>query len=142
MNRTLYEEDFVAWTEEQASLLRSGDLSGLDREHLAEEIESVGASERREIRNRLTRLVQHLLKWKFQPEHRSRSWAATIRTQRDELGSVLEDSPSLQGFLMEIFPRAHSRGRVQALEETGLLALPETSPWTIEQVVEKAFLPD
>ncbi len=68
MNSDLYERDFLAWTEQQAALLRAGELSAIDLEHLAEEVESMGASERREMCNRLACLLQHLLKWHHQPE--------------------------------------------------------------------------
>jgi hypothetical protein len=142
MTSALYDRDFVAWTEQQAALLRANDLSALDREHLAEEIESVGASERRELRRRLARLLQHLLKWKYQPELRSRSWSATIRAQRDELAGILDDSPSLRSSLPDVLAGAYERGRRWALEETGLLALPEACPWAVEQVLSPDFLPD
>ena len=142
MEADLYERDFVAWTERQAALLRAGDVSALDLEHLAEEIESVGSSERRELRSRLVRLLQHLLKWRFQPELRCRSWATTIRVQRDDIAGILEDSPSLRPRVTHILPQAYRRGRDQALDETGLFALPEECPWTAEQVLSQDFLPD
>ncbi len=142
MTSGLYDQDFVAWTEQQAALLRANDLSAIDREHLAEEIESVGASERREMRRRLARLLQHLLKWRYQPDLRSRRWAATITAQRDELATIFDDSPSLRARLPDVLSGAYELGRGWALEETGLLRLPETCPWTAEQVVSKAFLPD
>ena len=142
MASTLYDRDFVAWTEQQAALLRGNDLSALDREHLAEEIESVGARERRELRRRLARLLQHLLKWTYQPELRSRSWATTIQAQRDELAAILDDSPSLGPTLPDMLVRAYGPARRWALEETGLLALPEACPWAVEQVFSPDFLPD
>lgn len=142
MTSVLYDRDFVAWTEQQAALLRSNDLSALDREHLAEEIASVGASERRELRRRLARLLQHLLKWKYQPDLRSRSWSTTIRAQRDELAAILDDSPSLRPTLPDVLAGAFGRAREWALEETGLLALPEACPWGVEQVFSPEFLPD
>ena len=54
-NSADYEEDFYAWTVEQARLLRSGDLSAIDIENIAEEIESMGRSDRRAIESRLDR---------------------------------------------------------------------------------------
>jgi hypothetical protein len=68
-----YEEDFYAWTVEQGRLLRAGEFSALDAANLAEEIESMGRSDRRELKNRLVVLVMHLLKWRHQPAARSRS---------------------------------------------------------------------
>jgi Domain of unknown function DUF29 len=140
----LYGEDFVLWTERQATLLRrraAGELindAELDWLNLAEEIEAVGGNTRRELRHRLARLLQHLLKWHYQPEQRSRSWRATIRTQRQEIEDLLADNPSLRVRLPEFFSAAYPRARVDALEETGLLDLPETSPFSIDQALRDA----
>jgi hypothetical protein len=128
----LYDEDFILWTEQQATLLRrraDGDLvndAELDWRNLAEEIEAVGGNTRRELRNRLTRLLQHLLKWQYQPELRSRSWRATIRTQRQEIEDLLADN---------LITAAYPRARAAALDETGLLELPEELPFAVEQAL-------
>jgi hypothetical protein len=141
----LYDEDFILWTEQQATLLRrraAGELvndAELDWLNLAEEIEAVGGNTRRELRNRLARLLQHLLKWHFQPEQRSRSWRATIRTQREEIEDLLADNPSLRPKLGEFAAAAYRRARAQALDETGLLDLPEDSPFTVEQALGEAL---
>lgn len=74
----LHESDFYAWTQEQAELLHKGIWECLDIPNLVEEIESLGRQERQELRNCLSVLLGHLLKWKFQPEHRSKSWVSTI----------------------------------------------------------------
>ena len=95
-NTAEYEEDFYLWTVEQASLLRSGELSAIDAANIAEEIESMGRSDRRELKRRLIVLLTHLLTWRHQPEARSRSWSSTIREQRQQIELVLEDSPSLR----------------------------------------------
>ena len=136
-----YDIDLTLWSEQQAALLRrraAGELineADLDWEHIAEEIESVGGNTRRELRNRLVRLLQHLLKWQYQPEHRSRSWRATIRTQRLEIEDLLADNPSLKAKLPELFLAAYPRARAEALEETGLLDLPQAPPFTVEQTL-------
>jgi uncharacterized protein DUF29 len=143
----LYDEDFILWTEQQATLLRrraDGDLvndAELDWRNLAEEIEAVGGNTRRELRNRLTRLLQHLLKWQYQPELRSRSWRATVRTQRQEIEDLLADNPSLRAKLPEFITAAYPRARAAALDETGLLELPEELPFAVEQALGDA-LPD
>ena len=100
-----YEEDFYAWTVEQARLLRGGDVSAIDVSNIAEEIESLGRSDRRELRSRLTVLLMHLLKWRQQRERRSTSWSGTIREQRRQIELVLDDSPSLRPFTKSAFPR-------------------------------------
>jgi hypothetical protein len=69
----LYEKDFYAWANKNAELLRTGKLSEVDAENIAEELETMGRSEKRELTNRLAVLLAHLLKWVFQPELRSNS---------------------------------------------------------------------
>uniref|UniRef100_UPI00058807A4 DUF29 domain-containing protein n=1 Tax=Candidatus Regiella insecticola TaxID=138073 RepID=UPI00058807A4 len=73
-----YHNDFYGWTQEQADLLRSSNLSQLDTQNLLEEIEGVGNSQRNELESRLEVLFIHLLKWLFQPSHRGRRWRLTI----------------------------------------------------------------
>ena len=96
---TLYDEDFVRWTEEQAAALRraKGSNLALDWENLAEEIVSLGKSDRRELRSQITRILRHLLKLEASPAAEPRAgWRATIREARAEIEDVLEDSPSLR----------------------------------------------
>lgn len=94
---TIHEQDFYAWTQEQAALLRQGQLDHLDLEHLAEEIETLGRSEHRELGNRLEILPLHLLEWRYQPERCGKSWRITIRNQRVDIDKLLRDNPSPQG---------------------------------------------
>ncbi len=134
----LYDQDLLLWSEQQAGLLRrraAGEITNdadMDWLNIAEEIEAVG---RRELRSRLIRLLQHLLKWKYQPELRSRSWRTTIKAQRDDIEDLLAQSPSLRRTLPDVLPAAYRRARDEALEETGLLKLPELSPFTLEHVL-------
>ncbi len=140
---TLYERDFHAWLNDQASKLRARSHNDIDWDSLAEEVESVGWSQKREIRSRMTRLVHHLLKWQFQPGRRSESWRATISEQRLFIERIVEDSPSLKRFPAEIFPDEYARGRREAVEETGLLssAFPVQPRFTVEQALDRTFLP-
>src|SRR5262249_30310326 len=96
-SQTPYDEDFYLWTQQQAASLREGKWQALDYANLAEEIESVGRSDKRELSNRLKVLVMHLLKWRYQPDVRQagHSWADTIWEQRGQMVAILEDSPSL-----------------------------------------------
>ena len=141
-----YETDLSAWAEQQAALLRriASDERVNDAQpdwlNIAEELEAVGRSERRELRNRMERLLQHLLKWQFQPEHRSRGWRSTIQTQRREIRSVLDDNPSLVRTLSLVVDNAYPSARIAAMEETGLLKLPETSPFDWEQALDGNLL--
>ncbi len=132
---TLYETDLYAWTREQAGLLRAGRLDELDIEHLAEEIEAVGSSQRHELRRRLARLLQHLLKFEYQPELRSRSWRVTIAVQRSDISVLLADNATLRATMDEILPGAYRLARLWTEDETGLERLPKENPYTIEYIL-------
>jgi len=139
-----YEEDFYAWTVEQARLLRSGEFSSIDTANIAEEIESLGRSDKREIQSRLTVLLTHLLKWQVQPAMRSNSWSRTIREQRRQVERLLRESPSLRPFVAETLAEAYGDAREDAAEETGLseTEFPIDCPFTPDEVLSRAFLPD
>ena len=140
----LYETDFYEWTQEQARLLRERRFADLDLENLIDEVESVGSSEKREIRNRLTVLITHLLKWKYQPGRRADSWRDTIDEQRRMLLDIVETSPSLRSYLRERAARTYPSGRLAAAKET-LIAygvFPRESPFTPEEVLDPDFYPE
>jgi hypothetical protein len=143
-NSVDYEDDFYAWTVEQAHLLRSGEVSGIDAANIAEEIESMGRSDRRELRSRLVVLMMHLLKWQHQPAARSRSWSATIDEQRLQIEEVLAESPSLRPIAAAMLSPAYAIARARAVAETGLAetAFPEACPFTAEEMLSRAFLPE
>lgn len=94
-----YEADFHAWALANARLLREGRLSELDSEHSAQELGSLGASERRELLSRLQVLILHLPNYQYQPERRASSWLLTINHQRTAIERLLEQSPSLRALL-------------------------------------------
>jgi hypothetical protein len=138
-----YERDFYGWANEQAKLLRSGRLAEADIGNIAEEIESMGRSERRELVSRLRVLLLHLLKWQFQPERQGSSWRGTIRTQRVEIRNHLLDNPSLKPHLPKLIATAYELGCLEAVTETGLRenTFPDICPWTFEQIASPDFLP-
>jgi hypothetical protein len=141
---SLYDKDSHAWTIEQAALLRGGKWHALDVANLIEEIESLGTSQRKEVRSRLRRLVMHLLKWRYQPTRRTPSWRRTIRTQRLEIDDALSDSPSLRPQVPALLQRAYPGACTLAADETGLplATFPEACPWTVEQVLDEDFWPE
>ena len=143
MSNTLYDQDFFAWANEQARLLRAGKLSDADIEHIAEEIESMGKAERRELLSRLSVLLLHLLKWQFQPGRRGASREVTIRNQRRALARHLADNPSLKPKVPEALSDAYGDARGEAYAETGLPedAFPATCPWTFEELMAEDFWP-
>ncbi|PSF34242.1 DUF29 domain-containing protein [Aphanothece hegewaldii CCALA 016] len=116
----LYEKDFYAWTQKQVSLLESQQWSQLDLTNLIEEIEALGKQQRQELRNRLSILLAHLLKWEYQPQYRSRSWLATIRIQRRDIARLIQDNPSLKPYLDEAVKEAYENAKDLAMGETNL----------------------
>jgi hypothetical protein len=139
-----YEQDFYAWTREQASALRTHRPNAVDWQHIAEELESMGGSEQREMENRLRVILMHLLKWQAQPAFRSRSWERTLRTQRRDLERHLERNPSLRRLLPEALAEQYDGAVTEAIRETGLAesAFAAHPPYSIEQVTDQAFLPE
>ncbi|HKN27629.1 MAG TPA: DUF29 domain-containing protein [Roseiarcus sp.] len=143
---TPYDEDVILWSKEQARLLRAGRFSELDIEHLADEIEDVGKSEKRELANRMAVLLAHLLKWSRQPENRTNSWRATINDQRKRIALAIKETPSLKTVMRDRDWREDVwlDARAQARKETGLAedTLPEACPWTMEQVADPDYWPE
>ena len=141
--QSLYETDFHAWTQEQANLLRHHQWSQLDLPNIIEEIESLGRKERQELRNRLSVLIGHLLKWEYQPQQRSRSWLATMRVQRRETLKLLSENPSLRPHLEEALQVAYENGRDLASGETNLpiLTFPKQYSYPLEEILSDRFYP-
>ncbi|SJM92012.1 conserved hypothetical protein [Crenothrix polyspora] len=139
-----YEQDFYGWTQEQAALLKSGRLHDLDIANLIEEVESMGRSEKRELENRLVILLQHLLKWRFQPVRRGKSWELTIKAQRIDFFKVLRDNPGLKPRLEQCLIDAYQSAIIRAAQETGLNEsdFPVVCPWSFEQITDNSFYPD
>ncbi len=139
-----YEQDFYGWTQEQAALLRAGRLNDLDIENLIEEIETMGRSEKRELESRLTVLLLHLLKWKYQDVRRGRSWSLTIDEQRLQFLKTLKENPGLKPLLDDIKHDAYKLAIIQASRETKISksVFPSQCPWTLEQITNETFFPD
>lgn len=144
MSGNLYDQDFYAWSQEQAGLLRAGKLTQADIEHIAEEIESMGKSEKRELVNRLAVLLTHLLKWQAQPALRGASWRLTIEEQRDRLADHLSDNPSLKATLDTSIASGYRLAILGAARETGFdrATFPGACPWPFEQIMDEGFWPE
>ncbi|MFM2057197.1 MAG: hypothetical protein RLY71_1582 [Pseudomonadota bacterium] len=141
---TPYEKDVVAWAMEQAALLRAGKLSAIDIEHIAEEIEDVGKSEKRELASRTAVLLAHLLKWQCQPSRRGSSWSRTIKEQRKAIAAAMRQTPSLKASLSDAdwLAGTWADAVTKAVDETGLDSFPEDCPWSMDQVLSVDFLPE
>ncbi|MEH2233654.1 MAG: DUF29 domain-containing protein [Nostoc sp.] len=139
--KNLYEQDFYLWTQTIAHQLKENNFNEIDIPNLIEEIESMGRSEKRELKNRLIVLLMHLLKWQYQPEKRSESWRSTISEQRICIETLLEDSPSLQPLLTEVFENCYQKARIKASDETGIKLnfFPQESPFTLEETLKNSY---
>jgi hypothetical protein len=144
MSASSYDQDFHRWIQEQAELLRRGQLASADVDHLIEELEAMGARERREFNHRLKVLLAHMLKWTYQPERRSPSWRAAIAEQRLSLQDLLDDNPSLRPTLKDQLPKAYCRARLLAIKETNLDddSFPSACPFDLDEVMAEDCYPD
>lgn len=141
----LYKHDFYAWTQEQAKLIKEKALNKLDIEHLFEEVKSMGISQRTELESRLSVILTHLLKWKYQPVMRSNSWLGSINENRYRLERLFKQSPSLtnKDTLQNEVDEAYTHATKKATIETGLNrnTFPVQCEWTIKQILDEDFLP-
>ena len=139
----LHDLDYYAWTQQQVDLLKSGRLVEVDFKYLIEEFESMGASERRELINRLAVLLAHLLKWRYQPSFRGRSRQLAIKERRRQLQRLLNDNPSLHARLEEFISDAYLDSVLLAAKETGLeeSAFPVRCPYAQNDLSKSEFYP-
>jgi len=139
--RAEYERDFYSWSIEQARLLREGRHDALDRDNLAEEIESLGREQFNKLVSALRTAMLHMLKWDHQPPLRSRSWVLSIEEQRLEIVDVLADNPGLKPRINEAIARAYRRARIEAAKETGLdeATFPATCPYSFDDITKRSF---
>lgn len=147
-----YDSDFYTWTLENAKLLRQKKFEEIDFDNIAEEIESMGKSEKREIISHLSILIAHLLKLyykekhvirKYDEEQSTNSWISSIKNARNEIVDLLEDSPSLEVKLSEGFGKAYQRAVIIAADETGILKyeFPKHCPFSLDDCLDENFFP-
>lgn len=139
-----YDQDFYSWIAHNVALLRRGQLSEIDAEHIAEELESMGKRDLRQLRSRLQVLIMHLLEWHHQADLRSKSSVRTIDHQRDEIEALLLDSPSLRNQINDSIELIYSKAVRDATRETGLPTetFPEQCPYRIDDILGPHFMPD
>lgn len=139
-----YEEDFHQWSYDQAALVRAGRLSELDLPNLIEELESMGGEQRFALESSYRLILSDLLKWRFQPEKRTRSWRLAIERERTNAARREKRNPSLRSQAGEIVADIYPAARREASIETDLplRTFPETCPFTLAQLRDDEFLPD
>jgi len=145
-----YDIDLYEWADEQASLARKVAVADLDYANIAEELESLGKSQRQSRDSHLRILLLHLLKWRFQPQRRTRSWENSIMNSRRSIEQVIETSPSLNlltasGETRDAdLAKVYQRARRDAARETRLPVetFPEDCPFALDDILDFDFLPD
>ncbi|KOR29876.1 hypothetical protein TI04_07545 [Achromatium sp. WMS2] len=143
-NVELYHQDFHAWINSQIDLLRQGRVQELDRELLIEELEDVVNSHRDELISRLIVLIAHLLKWQFQPEHRSSSWRGSIIEQRIQIERNIDLNPSLKPFLNDAITDAYPTALRIVYKETKLnkSIFPNECPYLEQELLDEDYWPN
>ena len=141
---SLYETDYYAWALQNAELMKQGRFEDLDTAHLIEEIESMGASEKRALENSLIELMLHLLKWQFQKKRRGSNWEISIHKQRIAVEKILHDNPSLKYQLHERILECYVYASRYVVAETKLLLtkFPTECPYSMEQLADTEYMPD
>lgn len=138
-----YDDDLYAWSKDQAARLRALKPRHVDWEHVAEEIESLGRSDRRSLQSDLKVVLLHLIKWRYKPQKRKPGWRSSINEHRDRIERIIQDSPSLARVPAESLAVEYRKARLQALQDTKLPGgrIPDTCPFSIEQVLDTDFWP-
>lgn len=142
--KLLYKTDFNLWLRETVNLLRKGEVEKLDIENLAEEIEDIGNNRKDALESNLIRVLQYLLKWKYQPQKRTNSWKASITEHSLRLNKALKKSPSLKPYFQDVFGECYQDARLITSQETGLdiCIFPETCPFEQVNVLNPQYLPE
>lgn len=133
---SLYDTDETAWLEVTAEFIRLGQWENVDATHLAEYLDDMARRDKREVLSRLGVLIAHLLKWRHQPDRRTRSWQETVEVQRQELAELLE-SGTLRNYAEETLGKAYTNGVRQFVAETGLLenSVPNECESSLDEVL-------
>jgi len=145
-----YDDDFYAWTQYQARVLRSlrPRDNRFDREHLAEEIEDLGRSERNAVRSQIQRVLVHFLKLAHSPARDPRfDWMDSIIEARAALADEL--SPSLRRDIDAELPRIYAIARKRAElelakhgEQDAARSLPSDCPYTVDKILAEDWYPE
>ena len=139
-----YYKDLYLWGIEQIKLLKEKRFDELDIEHLIEEMEDMGRSQQHAIYSHQVNLIMHLLKWQYQSSIQSNSWRASIRNARIAMAKLIKENPSLKNSPTNNLVEIYLDARELAADETGLALklFPVNCPYTLEQILNKDWLPD
>ncbi|WP_353932123.1 DUF29 domain-containing protein [Okeanomitos corallinicola TIOX110] len=144
--KSLYNRDFYIWLQTTANLLENNKFAELDIKNLIEEINSMGRSEKKELKCRLIILIEHILKleyWQIEKENNARGWRNTVAKQRLQIELTLEESPSLRNMLDDIFEECYQKARQYILKRYQLSSdlFPENPPFSVVDALNPDYLP-
>lgn len=140
-NRHTADSDFAAWIYDQVAALREGRFSDLDIDDLTDEVESLAKRDFKKLRSAFRIIIQHMLKWDYQPERRGQSWRDSINNSRDRVWGELASSPSFRPRVKEAIDQAYPLARHKAWAETGVFKLerePKACPYSWDEIMFRA----
>lgn len=140
----VHDQDFYLWIQETVQALRSGNINQVDMEQVIEELEDMGNSQKDALESNLIRVLQHLLKWKYQKQKRTNSWKASITEHSLRLNKAFKKSPSLRRYFEEVFEECYSDARLITSRETGLAleVFSQDCPFDPNDVLDPQYLPE
>ena len=143
ITHSVYHLDFQLWLEQTSNLLRQRNFDELDLESLLEELDDMGRSDKRSLENNLIRLLQHLLKWKYQPNKRTNSWKASITEHSLRLNRAFKQSPSLKNYFEQVFDECYGEACLIASQETDIAVerFPKICPFSTSDILNPHYLP-
>jgi len=145
-----YDDDFYAWTQHQAMVLRSMPVSDnrFDREHVVEEIEDLGKSERDAVRSQIRRIFEHFLKLAYSSAEQPRfNWMETIDDARETLADKMSATlrRDAQQNLDKLYVEGHrraARGLRRHGEPDAADALPQARPYSLDDICREDWYPE
>jgi len=147
MKSPLYEHDFLLWSEQQAAVLRTGNLAALDTEGLLEELEDMAKKRKEALQTLMRNILAHLLRLQFSTAiGPPAGWVDEIDNLRDQAETKIEDTPSLthyaQGLFEKAWPQALRAADKSFARHGEKAVLPKECPYTLAQVLDHDFYPE
>jgi hypothetical protein len=142
--KDLYSRDLNLWIMETIDLLQKGNFDGVDIDNLIQELVAMGGRDKREVTNRLTTIIEHLLKliyWDGERVNNQRVWTSTIKTQRIKLLKVLQQSPSLNNYLKDNYPECLLDAMDIFQTKTAIIVHTEDIDFNLDLILDKNWLP-
>jgi hypothetical protein len=137
-NKSLYDNDFYEWSAVQADLLRKNNFEKADIENIIEEIESLGRRDKKSLKSEIKRLLHHMLKLTYAHEYKgnSNSWEASIKSAKDHINDLLDESPSLRNEIPAIMEISYEDALLLAIADCchAEHLFPKKCPWPLEKL--------